>query len=57
MQNKQKYLYDCKIETNILVIGKTGCQKTSFVQKMPLNNLFGDLKTVEWVSQIKLFKF
>ena len=35
-------------------MGKTSCRKTYFVQKNSVNNLFGDLKKIEWLSQIKL---
>ena len=39
------------------MVGKTGYGKTNFVQKLAVNNLFGDIKKVEWVSQIELSKF
>ena len=39
------------------MVGKTGCGKTTFVQKLAVNNFFGDVKKVEWVSQIELSKF
>lgn len=49
MCEEEKYVYDEKFERNILVVGKTGCGKTSFVQKIDVNNLFGDFRKVEWV--------
>ena len=35
------YTYDVKFEGNILVVGQTGCGKTTFIQKLAKNNLFG----------------
>lgn len=37
------------------MVGRTGCRKTSFVQWIAVNNLFGELEKVECVSEIKLF--
>ena len=51
---KQKYTNDKKFKGNILGAGKTGCGKTSFGQRIDVSNLFGDIKKVEWVSQIEL---
>ena len=31
------YNYDAKLEGNILVVGKTGCRKTTFVQNIGKN--------------------
>ena len=31
------YNYDAKFEGNILVVGKTGCRKTTFVQNIGKN--------------------
>ena len=39
-----KYSYDRKFEGNILVVGQTGCGKTTFIQKLAKNEMFGDLK-------------
>ena len=39
------------------MVGKTGCGKTTFVQKLAVNSFFGDVKKVEWVSQTELSKF
>lgn len=44
MQSKQKYVYDCKFQRNILVKEKAGCGKTACVQKQAQNKLFRDLK-------------
>ena len=50
------YVYDGKFEGNILVVGRTGCGKTGFVQQLGLNKFFGELIQVEWVSYVKLDK-
>ena len=50
------YVYDGKFEGNILVVGRIGCGKTGFVQQLGVNNFFGDLIQVEWVSYVKLDK-
>ena len=41
---------------NILVVGRTGCGKTRFVQKLAVNSFFRDLAKAEWISYIKLDK-
>ena len=49
-----KYIYDGKFKGNILVLGRTECGKTSFVQKLALYDFFGKLKNAKWVSGIRL---
>ena len=49
-----KYIFDGKFRGNILVLGRTECGKTSFVQKLALYDFFGTLKNAKWVSGIKL---
>ena len=49
-----KYIYDGKFRGNILVLGRTECGKTSFVQKLALYDFFGKLKNTKWVSGIQL---
>ena len=49
-----KYIYDGKFKGNILVLGRTECGKTSFVQKLALYDFFGKLKNAKWISGIKL---
>ena len=51
-----EYTYDGKFEGNILIMGRTGCGKTTFVQNLGKNKLFGDIKEVQWVSKIELPK-
>ena len=48
------YVYNGKFVGNILVVGRTGCRKTAFVQKLAVNQFFGELIKAEWVSYIKL---
>ena len=54
MEGENKY--DARFVGNILVVGQTGCGKTIFVQNLGLNRIFGEIKTVDWVSKIKLSK-
>ena len=42
-----KYTYDGKFEGNILIVGKTGCEKTKFVQNLEKNKPFGDVKELD----------
>ena len=49
-----KYSYDGKFEGNILIVGRTRCGKTTFVQNLGKNKLFGDIATVYWISKISL---
>ena len=48
------YSYDGKFEGNILVVGRTGCGKTTFIQNLDKNKLFRDIKEVYWMSKTKL---
>ena len=52
----ENYVYDGKFSGNILIVGRTECGKTTFVKKLALNNFFGDLKKVKWISGIRLSK-
>ena len=52
-----KYLLDGKFEGNILIVGRTGCGKTTFIQNLGKNRMFGnDIIEVFWVSKIFLNK-
>ena len=42
------------LKGNILVVGRTGCWKTTFVQNLGKNKMFGDIKEVFWISKIAL---
>ena len=50
------YFYDAKFEGNILIVGQTGCWKTTFVQSLAKNKMFGNMKEVYWLSKISLTK-
>ena len=50
----ENYIYNGKFSGNILIVGRTECGKTTFVQKLALNNFFGNLKKAKWVSGIRL---
>ena len=50
------YTYDGKFEGNILAVGRTGCRKTTFVQNLGKNRMFGNVKEVIWGSKIILSK-
>ena len=49
-------IYDGKFIGNTLVLGRTECGKTAFIQNLGINNFFGDLKVVKWLSGIRLNK-
>ena len=53
----EEYVYDGKFQGNILVVGRTGCGKTTFIQKLGKNRMFGEeIADVFWVSKIRLTK-
>ena len=49
-----KYTFDGKFEGNIMIAGRTKCGKTTFVQNLGKNKLFGDISTVFWISKVSL---
>ena len=49
-------IYDGQFRGNILVVGRTGCGKTYFLQKLGLHNFFGKIVKTEWVSGIEISK-
>ena len=48
--------YDGQFRGNILVVGRTGCGKTTFLEKLGLNNFFGNIIKIEWISGIDIDK-
>ena len=54
MADEINYIYDAKFEGNTLVVGRTGCGKTTFIQNLGKNRMFGELKEVTWISKISL---
>ena len=49
------FIYDGQFRGNILVVGRTGCGKTTFLEKLGLNNFFGYI-IIEWISSIDIDK-
>ena len=49
-------IYDGQFYGNILVVGRTGCGKTTFLEKLGLNNFFGNIIKTEWISGIDIDK-
>ena len=45
-------IYNGQFYDNILVVGRTGCGKTTFLGKLGLNNFFGNIIKTEWISGI-----
>ena len=43
-------IYDGQFYGDILVVGRTGCGKTTFLEKLGLNNFFGNILKTEWIS-------
>ena len=50
------YCYNAKFEGNILVVDRTGCGKTTFVQNLGKNKMSGEIKEVVWLAKIPLSK-
>ena len=49
------YSYNGQFDGNIMVVGRTGCGKTTFIQNLGRNRMFGsNIYLVYWVSKIKL---
>ena len=52
---ENEYIYDGQFHGNILAVGRTGCGKTNFIQKLGKSKLFADeITDVFWVSKIVL---
>ena len=54
MDNEMNYSYDAKFEGSILTVGRTGCGKTTFIQDLGKNKMFGEIKEVTWIPKIPL---
>ena len=50
------YVYYAKFQDNALVVGRTNCGKTYFVQKLVVNNFFWKLILAEWIPKVTLSK-
>ena len=53
---KISYSYGTNFEGNVLVVGGRGCGKTTFVQNLGKNKMFGNIKEATWASKILLSK-
>ena len=51
-----EYVYNGVLNGNNLVAGKTNCGKTTFVQKLGINDIYGKLLKIELISYIQLSK-
>ena len=49
-------IYNGQFLGNILVVSRTNCSKTTFIDKLGLNNFFGFIVRTEWVSGIAIDK-
>ena len=49
-------IYSGQFYGNTLVVGRTGCGKTTFLEKLGLNNFFGNIIKTEWISGIETDK-
>ena len=49
-------IYNSQFYGNALVVGRTACGKTTFIEKLGLNNFFGDIIKTEWISGIDIDK-
>ena len=49
-------IYDGQSYGNISVVGRTGCGKTTFLEKLGLNIFFGKKLKTEWISGIDIGK-
>ena len=45
-------IYNGQFYGNALVVGRTGCGKTTFLKKLGLNNFFGNIIKTKWISGI-----
>ena len=49
-------IYDGQFYGNILAVGRTGCGKTIFLERLGLNNFFCNIIKTEWISGIDIDK-
>ena len=49
-------IYDGQFYGNVLVVSRTWCVKTTFLEKLGLNNFFGNIVKTEWISGIDIDK-
>ena len=56
MTDPQTSSYDGTISGNVLVLGSTATGKTTLVQELARNSMFGKLESVRWISKVELSK-
>ena len=56
MADPEKNSYDGKIYGNLLFLGSSASEKTTIVQEMVSNSMFGKLEVAQWISAAKLSK-
>ena len=49
-------IYDGRFAGNILLVGRTSCGKTTFLEKLGINKFFINLVKTEWISGIDIDK-
>ena len=49
-------IYDGQFYGNVLVVGRTDCGKTTFLEKLGLNNFFSDILKTVWISGFEIDK-
>ena len=49
-------IYDGQFSRNVLVVGKTGCGKTTFLEKLGINKLFSNIVKTELIRGIDINK-
>ena len=47
-------IYDGQFSGNVLVAGKTGCGKTTFLEKIGINKFFDNIVKTEWIRGIEI---
>ena len=50
------FIYHEQFSGNILLVSKTGCGKTTFLEKLGWNKFLGELVKTEWISGIDVNK-
>ena len=54
MEESNNETFNGTFNGNILAVGQTRCGKTSFVQSLGKNKIFGNIDSVDWISKIEL---
>lgn len=45
---------DGKFESNTLIVDQAGCGKTTFIQNLAKNKMFGNLNEIYWITKVPL---